>query len=192
MGSINLKPARGPESGGEYNREERAMLLRLAHEAIEASLNGSELDFNPPTEHLAELRGAFTSLHLHGHLRGCVGYITPACPLWRTVAETAAAAAFDDARFFPVTPEEAKELRIEISVLSPQFPIAPEEVIVGQHGLIITDGVRRGLLLPQVPVELGWDREMFLEQTCCKAGLPPNAWKLGAQIEAFTAEVFGE
>jgi AmmeMemoRadiSam system protein A len=177
---------------GEYSSGERGILLRLAHESIEASLDAREIDLTPPTARLAEPRGAFTTLHLHGRLRGCVGYILANYPLWRTVAETAAAAAFDDTRFSPVTNDEAKELRIEISVLSPPAPITPKDVIVGQHGLIITYASRRGLLLPQVPVELGWDRETFLAQTCIKAGLSPDGWKRGAQIDAFTAEVFGE
>jgi uncharacterized protein len=179
-------------SAGEYSPEERQVLLRLAHEAIKASLHAREVDLTPPTDHLAQLRGAFTTLHLHGRLRGCVGYVIAAYTLWRTIAETATAAAFRDARFSPVTAGEAKQLQIEISVLSPPVLIAPEDVIVGEHGLLISDGARRGLLLPQVPVELAWDRELFLEQTCLKAGLPPDAWKRGAHIEAFTAEVFAE
>jgi hypothetical protein len=91
-----------------------------------------------------------------------------------------------------VTPAEAAHLKIEISVLSPLQPVRPEEAIVGQHGLVVTQGNRRGLLLPQVPIEWQWDRETFLAQTCLKAGLPPDAWQHGAQLQAFTAEVFGE
>jgi uncharacterized protein len=181
-----------PTALPEYTREERKLLLKLAHEAIWASLDARELNFSAPTEHLAQHRGAFTTLHLRGHLRGCVGYIVPAHSLWSTVAETAAAAAFDDTRFVPVTSEEAAHLDIEISVLSPMFPIRAEDVVVGVHGLLITEGVNRGLLLPQVPIEQGWDRETFLDQTCAKAGLPFEAWRKGARIEAFTAEVFGE
>jgi AmmeMemoRadiSam system protein A len=177
---------------GEYSADERATLLALAHRAIQAKLDSQSLDTTAPSDHLAELRGAFTTLHLEGELRGCVGYVVPMYPLYRTIAETAVAAAFGDPRFSPVTPEEAGHLVIEISVLSLMFPIQPEEVEVGKHGLLISRGTRRGLLLPQVPLEQGWDRLSFLEQTCYKAGLPPLAWKEGAQIEAFTAEVFGE
>ncbi len=108
------------------------------------------------------------------------------------MAETARAAAFDDNRFSPVTPEEATHLEIELSILSPAQPIRSEEVEVGRHGLVISSHGRRGLLLPQVPVERGWDRTIFLEQTCRKAGLPADAWQKGATIEAFTAEVFGD
>jgi AmmeMemoRadiSam system protein A len=176
----------------EYAPEERSILLRLAHRAIEAGLEGRNLDLTPPTPHLAELRGAFTSLHLGNELRGCVGYILPMYPLYRTIAETAQAAAFADTRFCPVTAHEAPYLEIQISVLSPTRPILAAEVEVGRHGLIVNYGAFRGLLLPQVPVEHGWDRETFLQQTCRKAGLPDDAWRQGAVLEAFTAEVFGE
>jgi AmmeMemoRadiSam system protein A len=108
------------------------------------------------------------------------------------VAETARAAAFDDNRFRPVTIEEAPHLEIELSILSSPQPIRPEEIEVGRHGLLVSWRGQRGLLLPQVPVEHAWDRTIFLEQTCRKAGLPPDAWQKGATIEAFTAEVFGE
>ena len=138
------------------------------------------------------MRGAFTTLHLNGKLRGCIGYVVPTHSLYRTVAETARAAAFDDPRFSPVTADEAADLEIEISVLSPLRPIRPEEIVVGRHGLVIRKGFRRGLLLPQVPVEWGWDRETFLAQTCKKAGLALDAWEQGAEIQAFTAEVFGD
>jgi uncharacterized protein (TIGR00296 family) len=91
-----------------------------------------------------------------------------------------------------VTREEAPHLQIELSILSPPKAIASEEIEIGRHGLLITMLGRRGLLLPQVPVERTWDRATFLEQTCRKAGLPSDAWQKGAKIEAFTAEVFGE
>ena len=138
------------------------------------------------------MRGAFTTLHLNGKLRGCIGYVLPSHSLYRTVAETARAAAFDDPRFAPLTADEALGVEIEISVLSPLRPIDPEDVLVGKHGLVISRGNRRGLLLPQVPAEWGWDRETFLAQTCKKAGLPEDAWRCGAEIQGFTAEVFGD
>jgi len=125
-------------------------------------------------------------------LRGCVGYVLPTCALYRAVAETARAAAFDDNRFPPVTREEAAHLEIELSILSPAQPIQAEELEVGRHGLLVSWHGRRGLLLPQVPTERGWDRTTFLEQTCRKAGLPLDAWQKGASLEAFTAEVFGD
>jgi len=176
----------------EYSPEERRILLELAHRSIEAALERRDLSLTPPNEHLAEQRGAFTTLHLREKLRGCIGYVFPNQALYRTVAETARAAAFEDPRFEPVEAAEAAELKIEISVLSPLRPAAPEDVVVGKHGLVVQMGGRRGLLLPQVPVEWEWDREMFLSQTCRKAGLAADAWKHGAELQVFGAEVFGE
>ncbi|MGB0038301.1 MAG: AmmeMemoRadiSam system protein A, partial [Terriglobales bacterium] len=141
---------------------------------------------------LAEPRGVFTTIYLEHQLRGCVGYALPIHPLYRAIAESARAAAFEDTRFWPVTPEEAGKLQFSLSVLSPLFRIAAGGVEVGRHGLVISDGKRRGLLLPQVPVEHRWDRETFLAQTCHKAGLPLDAWQKSATIEAFTAEVFDD
>jgi AmmeMemoRadiSam system protein A len=166
--------------------------LKLAHDSIRSFLERSEISLEPPTPHLAELRGAFTSLYLQGELRGCVGYVLATCPVYRAVAETARAAAFEDTRFYPVTPEEEPDLHVELSILSPPHTISAEDVEVGRHGLLISLHGSRGLLLPQVPVEHNWDRKTFLEQTCRKAGLPLDAWQKGATIEAFTAEVFGE
>jgi AmmeMemoRadiSam system protein A len=176
----------------EFTCEERALLLRVAHDSILAELEARKISLDPPTPHLAELRGAFTSLYLRGNLRGCVGYVLPTCSVYRAVAETAQAAAFDDMRFPPVTIAEARHLQVELSILSCPQPIAAEEVEVGRHGLLVSWRGRRGLLLPQVPVEHGWNRETFLAQTCRKAGLPEDAWQKGAALEAFTAEVFGE
>jgi AmmeMemoRadiSam system protein A len=178
--------------GQEFSCEERHQLLRLAHDSISSALDHREIVLDPPTPHLAELRGAFTSLYLHGELRGCVGYVLPTSPVYRAVAETARAAAFDDNRFPPVTKEEAPHLEIELSILSPPNRIRPEEIEVGRHGLLISGHGRRGLLLPQVPVERNWDRTTFLEQTCRKAGLPSDAWRKDATTEAFTAEIFGD
>ena len=175
----------------EFSREERRILLDVAHQSILSAFSGGapEAAFSP---HLSDPRGVFTTLYLDGDLRGCVGYAMPIAPLFRAVFETARAAAFEDSRFLPVTEEEAPRLEVSLSVLSRLFPIQAEEVEVGRHGLVISLGVRRGLLLPQVPVEYAWNRETFLEQTCRKAGLPFDAWRKGATLEAFTAEVFGD
>ena len=192
-----------PEYDPEYSNEERRWLLRLAHRSIRAAVSGRPLRdemaeaasaqlSTQMREHLREARGAFTTLHENGALRGCIGMIMAVKPLDETVREMARAAALEDSRFAPVTEDELDKLQVEISVLSPMFAIAPEDVVVGRHGLMISYGGRRGLLLPQVAPEWGWDRETFLAQSCRKAGLPMDQWKHGAQIEAFTAEVFGE
>ena len=207
MSKLSEKPsgnltAHGPALlSPEFSLEQRRTLLRIAHEAILSVLEGQPFSEVPPLPAgLSELRGVFTTLYLpgdlpgdlHRELRGCVGYAAPIAPLYRAVAETARAAAFEDSRFLPVTKEEALKLEVSLSVLSRLFPIHPEAVEVGRHGLLISDGARRGLLLPQVPVEHGWDRETFLEQTCRKAGLPLDAWRKNATIDAFTAEVFAD
>lgn len=179
-------------SSAEYSAEERKLLLRLAHESIRAALQGRKLEPDAPSAHLAEQRGVFTTLHIGGKLRGCIGYILPVNPLYLSVIETASEAAFEDPRFPPVRDSEAPLLQIEISVLSPIIRIAPGAVEVGKHGLVVSHHGHRGLLLPQVPLEWGWDRERFLSETCRKAGLPTDAWQRGATIEAFSAEVFSE
>ena len=176
----------------EFTEEERSILLKLAHESIESALEKREVSLDPPSPHLAEPRGAFTTIYFRGQLHGCVGFVFPVASLYRTIAETARAAAFEDTRFTPVTREEAAELQVSLSILSGLQPIRPEEVVIGRHGLLISQHGHRGLLLPQVPIEHGWDRVTFLEQTCRKAGLPSDAWQNGAAIEAFTAEVFGD
>jgi len=204
-------------SGAEFSPEQRRTLLAIAHEAILCGAERRPFAAPPPASPaLVEPRGVFTTLYLdprqeagcetyrganllrehrreaHHELRGCVGYAVPVAPLYRAVAETARAAAFEDSRFLPVTKEEATRLEVSLSVLSRLFPVHPEAVEVGKHGLVISQGGRRGLLLPQVPAENGWDRETFLEQSCRKAGLPEDAWRKGASIEAFTAEVFSD
>lgn len=176
----------------EFSQHEREQLLELAHESILSALERREISLDPPTQHFSEPRGAFTSLYLRGELRGCVGDVLPVSSVYRAVAETARAAAFEDTRFYPVTLSEAPHLQIELSILTPPRPIAAEEVEIGKHGLLISLGGRRGLLLPQVPIDRQWDRDTFLQQTCLKAGLSTDAWQRGATIEAFTAEVFGE
>lgn len=181
-----------PQTKQEYTQEERQLLLRIAHRSIETAVREQEFQLEAVSAHLQEPRGAFTTIHLHGQLHGCVGYILPALPLHATVAETAASAAMNDPRFVPLTIEEAANIKLEISILSRPFAITPEQVQPGVHGLIVSDGRRRGLLLPQVAPEHGWDAEQFLSHSCLKARLSADAWRQGARVEAFTAEIFGE
>jgi AmmeMemoRadiSam system protein A len=175
------------------SESEQQDLLRLARQALEASVRHGRL---PEPEvfpgALAEKCGAFVTLHKAGRLRGCIGYIEALRPLHQTVAECAMAAALRDPRFDPVVPEELPHIHLEISVLSPFKEISPDVIEVGRHGLMISQGWQRGLLLPQVATEWKWDREQFLEESCLKAGLAPDAWKHGAKIQAFTAQVFSE
>jgi AmmeMemoRadiSam system protein A len=176
----------------EYSADERRWLLRLAQTSIRAAVTDQPPPRVEASDHLRELRGAFVTLHKKGKLRGCIGVVVAMKPLDETVREMAAVAALDDPRFDPVTEDELDKLQVEISVLSPMYEIAPDDVVVGRDGLVVSYGGHRGLLLPQVAVQWGWEREMFLAQTCLKAGLPPDQWRHGARLEAFTAEVFGE
>lgn len=169
-------------------------MLALARSAIEAAVLRRplpEVPFTMPL--LAAPSGAFVSLHQGRHLRGCIGQIEASQPLALAVARCAVAAAMEDPRFSPVTSDELSGLEIEISVLSPLAPARPEEVEVGKHGLLVSRGWQRGLLLPQVATQFHWTRERFLQETCHKAGLDTDAWQdPGTHIEAFTAEVFSE
>jgi len=175
------------------NEAEQAALLRLARQALEEAVQHGRLSEIPePPDALREPCGAFVSLHKAERLRGCIGYIEPLKPLYATVRECAVAAGLRDPRFEPVTLRELPALRLEISVLSRIEEIAVEQIEVGRHGLLISFGGQRGLLLPQVAVEWKWDRERFLAETCLKAGLPPDMWRHGARLQAFTAQVFEE
>ncbi len=177
------------------SKEDKIFLLKFARKVIETKFSGRNLDIDIPLSPiLKEMRGGFVTLKKNNQLRGCIGYIEAVKPLIETIEDMAESAAFGDHRFQPVKAEETSELSIEISVLSPISEIKdPLSVEVGLHGLIITRGVQRGLLLPQVPVEWGWDREKFLNQTCLKAGLPEDAWKSpDTKIEVFTANIFSE
>lgn len=179
----------------ELSGEQRRLLLAVARRAIEARLRGLELASEPADAALREQRGAFVTLRRrdNGELRGCVGYVEPRFPLVETVARAAAVAATHDDRFAPVSLEEVPGLSLDVSALGPVAPIAPADVIVGTHGLVIRHLGRTGLLLPQVAIEHGWAAEEFLDQTCRKAGLPVGAWRApGVALLGFTAEVFGD
>ncbi len=174
--------------------EERAQLLRTARRTLEEHLaSGQRLAVDASSPALQQERGAFVTLHKHGRLRGCIGTFEAQGPLQETVQRMVIAAATTDPRFPTVTADELPQLDMEISVLSPLQAVSAEEIEVGTHGIFITRGGRRGVLLPQVATDHGWDRETFLSHTCIKAGLPTSAWREpDTVIEAFSAEVFGE
>jgi AmmeMemoRadiSam system protein A len=176
-------------------KEERVFLLNLARSVISAKASGES--FEPDSiesEILNTDCGAFVTLNSNNELRGCIGYVEGIMPLQKAVCEMAEAAAFDDPRFPAVKKDEVDDLEIEISVLSPLQEINDiSEIEVGVHGLIVQQTFYKGLLLPQVAVEYGWDRESFLEHTCVKAGLSKNAWKDEAStIKIFSAEIFSD
>lgn len=177
--------------------QERRILLKLARLFIEKAAQSGSLDglgVEPLPGRLWKPAGAFVTLRRGERLRGCIGQLESSeSPLALAVAWAAKAAALEDPRFEPVRPHELPGLTIEISVLTPFEEIAPENVIIGTHGLVIQQGNRRGLLLPQVAAEHNLSREQFLEETCIKAGLPRDAWRARAtKVFAFSAEVFSE
>ena len=174
--------------------EARADLLRLARSALTEYVGKrAVVEDRTGRAELAAPRGAFVTLTRRGALRGCIGFIEPVAPLGRAVIQAAIYAATEDPRFPPVAASELKDLRVEISVLTPLREIGnAREVKVGTHGLVVERDGQRGLLLPQVPVENGWDRQTFLEEGSLKAGLPRDAWRRGARLFVFEAIVFHE
>lgn len=179
----------------ELTKKEKTALLEIVKKTITAKINDKEMPkLTLESQTLKEKRGAFVTLRKSGHLRGCIGYIKDDKPLWETVREMAVAAAFHDPRFPSLKAEEVEALALEVSVLSPLKHIKNiDEIEVGKHGLYIVRGYNSGLLLPQVAVEYGWDRESFLRETCYKAGLPSQAWKdKETEIYVFSADYFSD
>jgi AmmeMemoRadiSam system protein A len=172
---------------------QKSTLIDLARRSIAAAVTGSSPGFVDVP--LPEACGVFVTIKKRGELRGCLGTVQCRSGLATEVARCAADAAREDPRFPPVAPIELPELSIEISVLGPLEPIDPGDpgaIAIGRHGLVIEQGPRRGLLLPQVATEWGWTVEQFLRQACRKAGLSQDAWQHGAAVSRFEAEVFGD
>ena len=180
--------------GYVLNESQQAVVLKLARTAIGEYLDSGRETTIPPDDFLKLPAGAFVTLKMDGELRGCIGYIEAVYPLGETLVKCAIASAVHDPRFPELRKGELEHVKIEVSVLSPVWQLKdPEEIEVGRHGIIISLGPYRGLLLPQVATEQGWDRMTFLKHTCRKAGLPFDAWQNpSAKIEIFTAHVFGE
>jgi AmmeMemoRadiSam system protein A len=175
--------------------EEKQALLKIARSSIQSALGGKPF---PQKEYksglLSRPSGVFVTLRIGENLRGCIGYVEPLFPLGQATQEAAVKAAMEDPRFMPMTLAELTSITIEISVLSPLSELHDKTKIeIGKHGLVIDAGYRRGLLLPQVATEYGWDREQFLEHTASKAGLPSDAWKRSeVKLFTFTVEKFEE
>jgi hypothetical protein len=185
------------ETAEEYLTEgDKKALLELARKSVESIVRDKkliEVD-EPESKRLAENGAAFVTLHLNGRLRGCIGRMEPAAPLYETVIRMAAAAATEDPRFRPVRPDELDDIHIEVSVNTPLRPVSgPDEIVLGKHGVVVSKGVRRGVFLPQVATETGWSKEEFLSALCArKAGIAPDAYKNGASLYVFTSIVFEE
>lgn len=173
--------------------EEKGQLTNLCKTVVEYKCKGLHSPpFNPTSSRLKEKCGAFVTINKNGMLRGCIGWLNADKPLFETVQEMAVAAAFKDPRFRPISEDELEFLDYEVSVLTPFRRIENiDEIQVGFHGILIRNGSRSGLLLPQVAAERDWDRITFLEETCRKAGLPRDMWKdPNTDIYIFSADVF--
>ncbi len=173
--------------------DQRRHLLALAQASIERQVRGTT-PIETGTTPLPDASGVFVTIKERGQLRGCLGTLQNRAGLAAEVIRCAADSASDDPRFPPVTSDELPDLSLEISVLGPleEIEARPDAFTIGVHGLVAEQGLQRGLLLPQVATEWGWDGEQFLRHTCIKAGLAPDAWRSGARIFRFAAEVFGD
>jgi AmmeMemoRadiSam system protein A len=173
---------------------DRRRLLLLARQAISEAITRKKLPAVISHDGVfAEHRGVFVTVHVRGELRGCIGTTEAGEPLADAVVRCGASAALQDPRFAPIRAEELPAMQIEISVLSPLANLRPDEIEIGRHGLVISDEAHRGLLLPQVAVEHNLTREGFLGETCRKARLPRDAWRLpSTRLQGFTCEIFAE
>ena len=174
-------------------RDTQRQLLAIARAALEARVRGTHVPESDSKGARQPGQGAFVTIFCNGELRGCLGRVTSDWPLPDLVRHLAQEVADSDPRFTPVAPHELEDIALEVSVLTPEREIRSiDEIELGRHGLIVEQGSRRGLLLPQVPTEHEWDRETFVSETCLKAGLPADAWRHGARLLVFEAQVFGE
>lgn len=170
----------------------RQHLLQLARRTLEASVRRL-VPPAVPRDLTIDAFGVFVTIYHRGDLRGCLGSLDCADTIVESLVRLAGAVASEDYRFAPLAEHELPGTTIDLSLLTPPQPVTDHRIIeVGRHGLIVQQGRHRGLLLPQVAPEHGWDRDTFLSHTCIKAGLPPNAWQTGAAVLSFEAEVFCE
>lgn len=181
--------------------QEGVLAVKLARRAIDAETRDLDIDGFDVPDRFREKSGAFVTLKTfpRDDLRGCIGYPEPVYPLAEAILR-AAQGACHDPRFPPLRSEELDQVSVEVSVLTPPEELkvddrkkVPEAIVIGRDGLIMERGMFRGLLLPQVPVEWGWDANTFLEQACMKAGLTPDMWlDRRTKIFTFQAEIFHE
>lgn len=177
-----------------FNAKAKKDLLRLARDTVTSYVMTGKLPDNDLDDPRMRADGAvFITITKNGKLRGCIGDVRPYRSLKDSIMSNAVRASSKDPRFPPVRPSELKYLEFEVSIISHLTPInSVQEIVVGTHGLLISKGSRSGILLPHVPVQQGWDRDTFLDKLSRKAGLPKGAWREGATIYRFTAEVFKE
>ncbi|WP_298269164.1 AmmeMemoRadiSam system protein A [Geobacter sp.] len=177
----------------ELSDSDKQQLLLIAREAVVNYVaNGIVSETQAPAANLNERGGCFVCIKKDGNLRGCIGNFISDKPLFQLVQEMAVSAATRDPRFYPMKTEDLADFSLEISILSPLVKInSCDEIKIGTHGIYLEKNFCRGVLLPQVATEQGWDRNTFLSQTCIKAGLRANDWEEGADIYVFSAQVFG-
>jgi len=180
-----------------FTEDQKRALVALARDAVKraAGVAGATVTIGADLDGLPAASGAFVTIKRAGRLRGCIGTLQCRASLADEIARVAVSAAREDPRFAPLQASEVHDVEIEVSVLGPLEPIDPHDasaIEIGRHGLVVEEHHRRGLLLPQVAAEHGWDRAEFLSQTCVKAGLPPDAWRCGAVVYRFDAIVFGD
>jgi AmmeMemoRadiSam system protein A len=178
----------------QLNESDQKLLLQIARSSVRSYLANEPVGL-PEIQSgaLTEQRGIFVSIHQGDELRGCIGSIHTAAPLYRSASECAISAAVGDPRFVPLLSTDLSRVEFEISVLSPVERIRKLVYIeIGKHGLMVTKKAARGVLLPQIATAFGWDQETFLQEACKKAGLQPEEWKDGAIVHRFSALVFGE
>ncbi len=175
-------------------KKEQKDLLKIARDAIVSYVSTGNVPIIERTSKGLLLEsGCFVTIKQGGQLRGCIGNFVSDRPLYELVQEMAVSAATRDPRFYPMKEPDLADFELDISVLSPlRLAESVDEIEVGTHGIYIVKGSYRGVLLPQVATEYGWDRETFLNHTCQKAGLPDNAWQKECEIYIFSAQVFGE
>ena len=180
-----------------FTEAQQRALVDRARSAVTGAIAGTPTPAPRPEDllELPDASGAFVTLKRDGQLRGCIGTLECRGPLAEEIARVAVSAAREDPRFDALRPEELDDLDVEVSVLGPLEEIDPRDpsaIEIGRHGLVVEQGHRRGLLLPQVATEWGWNREQFLSHTCTKAGLAPDCWQRGAKVYRFAADVFGD
>ncbi len=191
---LNSKDTNQKSEEFNLNQDQKEKLLRIARESIELFVKEGKIASLEEDDPILKTKtGVFVTINERGMLRGCIGFTEPIFPLYEGVQKAGILAATQDPRFRPLSREELPLIHLEISVLTPLKKINNvKEIVVGRHGIMISKEGKRGLLLPQVAVEHGWNREQFLDQTCIKANLPYECWKKDAEIQIFEAIIFEE
>jgi len=178
----------------EFSEKEKNELLKIARNAVTGYIEKNQKVYpDVQNDKFLQKRGVFVSLYVNEDLRGCIGYPLPYKELYKAIVDNAISAASEDIRFQSIVSEEIDKLKIEISVLTvPESVNDYSDIKVGEHGILVSKGNNKGLLLPQVPVKYGWNREEYISHGCLKAGLPNDEWRRGVEIKVFKAIVFSE